>query len=248
MRRYSIYLISVLFIGFIVYLSVLAKKYEPKYRVENLVIVNNHIIPTEVLLDFIQVKSKEELADLTADLILDRIEKYPYVKRVEGFFVDTVTYQVKVEEVIPFFIAVTNLGNFIVTKENKIIPEDTRLNIIDLPVLTISSNLTRENLKPNNPLFSAAFKSFENIYKTDKGLFETISEMNIDNQQNLNLYLTKPKGKILAGNEIDKFRAFYLSEFWRQIILNDPNINYDYIDLRFQNQIVVKKTSNSGIS
>lgn len=248
MRRYSIYLLSVLFIGFIVYLSMLAKKYEPKYRVENLVIVNNHIIPTEVLLDFIQVKSKEDLMNLTADLILDRIEKYPYVKRVEGIFIDTITYQVKVEEVTPFFFAVTNLGNFYVTNENKIIPEDTRLNIIDLPVLTISFNLTVDNLKPNDPYFSAAFKSFENIYRTDKGLFEIISEMNIDNQQNLNLYLTKPKGKIVAGSKIDKLRALYLSEFWRQVILNEPNTSYDYIDLRFQNQIVVKRLNKYGMS
>jgi cell division septal protein FtsQ len=244
MRKYSIYIVSILFLIFIVYLTILAKRYEPKYRIENLVIINNHIIPTDVLLDFIQIKSKEDLEGLTADVLLDRIEKYPYVKRVQGIFIDTITYQVSIEEVSPFFIAVTNLGNFIVTKEKRIIPEDSRLNIIDLPVLTISANLTRDNFNPGSPYFLIAFKSFENIYQTDKALFEIISEMNIDNQQKLNLYLTKPKGKILAGNKIDKLRALYLSEFWRQIILNEPNVSYDYIDLRFQNKIVVKLSNN----
>jgi len=48
-----------------------------------------------------------------------------------------------------------------------------------------------------------------------------------------------------VGNEIDKLRSLYLSEFWRQVILNFPDINYDYIDLRFKDQIIVKHSNNS---
>jgi len=168
MRKIVFYIFSILFVVFIVYLAILAKKYDPKYRVENLVIVNNNIIPTDVLLEFIQVKDKESLKELNAEMILDRIEKYPYVNRVEGIFIDTITYQVKIEEVEPFFVAVTNLGNFIVTKEKKILPEDTRLKIIDLPVLTISKQLHLDKINFLDESFSLAYKSFENIYKSIK--------------------------------------------------------------------------------
>jgi|GEM_PF-1984485 cell division septal protein FtsQ len=245
MRKIVFYIFSILFVVFIVYLAILAKKYDPKYRVENLVIVNNNIIPTDVLLEFIQVKDKESLKELNAEMILDRIEKYPYVNRVEGIFIDTITYQVKIEEVEPFFVAVTNLGNFIVTKEKKILPEDTRLKIIDLPVLTISKQLHLDKINLLDESFSLAYKSFENIYKIDKALFEIISEMNIDNKNKLSLFLTKPRSEIIVGNEIDKLRSLYLSEFWRQVILNFPDINYDYIDLRFKDQIIVKHSNNS---
>ena len=245
MRKIVFYIFSILFVAFIVYLAILAKKYDPKYRVENLVIVNNNIIPTDVLLEFIQVKDKESLKELNAEMILDRIEKYPYVNRVEGIFIDTITYQVKIEEVEPFFVAVTNLGNFIVTKEKKILPEDTRLKIIDLPVLTISKQLHLDKINLLDESFSLAYKSFENIYKIDKALFEIISEMNIDNKNKLSLFLTKPRSEIIVGNEIDKLRSLYLSEFWRQVILNFPDINYDYIDLRFKDQIIVKHSNNS---
>ena len=244
MRRIWIYIFSILFVAFISYLAILAKKYEPKYRVENLVIINNRIIPTEVLLEFIKVTDKETLKGLTADIILDRIEKYPYVKKVEGVFVDTITYKVIIEEVTPFFMAVTNLGKFIVTRERKILPEDTRLRILDLPVFTVTRNLDRADLNIDNKIFSTSFKSFENIYEVDRALFGMISEMNIDNQNNLSLYLSQPRGKIIAGNELDKLRSLHLSEFWKQVILNSSD-EYEYIDLRFQDQIVVKKLNNS---
>jgi hypothetical protein len=71
-----------------------------------------------------------------------------------------------------------------------------------------------------------------------------ISEMNIDNQNNLSLYLSQPRGKIIAGYELDKLRSLHLSEFWKQVILNSSD-EYEYIDLRFQDQIVVKKLNNS---
>lgn len=244
MRKIWIYILSVLFVAFIVFLAILAKKYEPVYRVENLVIINNHIIPTEVLLEFIKVTDKESLEALSGEIILDRIEKYPYVKKVEGVFVDTITYKVIIEEVSPFYMVVTNLGRFIVTRERKIIPEDTRLRILDLPVFNISKNLKPEELNINNKILSTSFKSFENIYEIDRALFGIISEMNFDNQNKLSLYLSKPKGRIIAGSELDRLRSLYLSEFWRVVILNSQ-IDFEYIDLRFKDQIVVKYSNNS---
>jgi len=244
MRKIWIYILSVLFVAFIVFLAILAKKYEPVYRVENLVIINNHIIPTEVLLEFIKVTDKESLKELSGEIILDRIEKYPYVKKVEGVFVDTITYKVIIEEVTPFYMVVTNLGRFIVTRERKIIPEDTRLRILDLPVFNISKNLKPEELNINNKILSTSFKSFENIYEIDRALFGIISEMNFDNQNKLSLYLSKPKGRIIAGSELDRLRSLYLSEFWRVVILNSQ-IDFEYIDLRFKDQIVVKYSNNS---
>jgi hypothetical protein len=71
-----------------------------------------------------------------------------------------------------------------------------------------------------------------------------ISEVNIGNQTNRSRYRSQPRGKIIAGNELDKLRSLHLSEFWKQVILNSSD-EYEYIDLRFQDQIVVKKLNNS---
>lgn len=245
MKNLSIYIISILFLGFIAYLSFIAKKYEPKYRVENLVIENNKIIPSDLLLEYINVKDKSSLKDISAEMILDRIEKHPYVKRAQGVFVDSTTFKVTIEEVEPFLMFITGDGNYIITKDNNALPEIEKLSIIDLPVVTMSY-IKKQNIKTikKRELFDLAHNCFNKIYETDRGLFATISEMNIDNNFNLSLYLTKPKAKIIVGKEFDKNKALYISEFWRQIILNTNHISYDYIDLRFNEQIVVKHSNN----
>lgn len=239
MRKIGIYILLTMFITINILLVTTAKKFEPKYTVKNLVITNNHIIPTNVLLEFTNVKDKETLTSLTAEMIIDRILKHPYVKNAEGVFVDSITYVVKIEEVNPFLLIVTDKQNLILTKEKKLIPEDQRLNILDLPVVTLADNQVNiDELKTK--FLKIIFESFYNVYQTDIALFEIISELNIDNKSGLTFYLTKPRGKIFVGSELDQLKSIYLSEFWRKVILTNPEIQYDYIDLRYKDQIVVK--------
>lgn len=239
MRRIGIYIITVIFIVIIVFLARTAKKYEPIFYVKNIVFENNYIIPSNILLEFIGVSDRKSLSNLSAEIIIDRIEKHPYVKKAEGVFIDSTTLKITLHEVEPFILMVTNSGNYVLTKDKRIIPEDIRLKIIDLPLLTISGTLNAAR-KLNQKLIDNSFETFSNIQKTDVALLEIVSELNIDDNLNMILYLTKPKGKILLGKSFDKRKALYLSEFWRKIILHNSDVNYEYIDLRFKDQIVVK--------
>lgn len=239
MRKIGIYILAVLFIALIVFLAKVAKDFEPEFYVKNIVIDNNKIVPTEILLEFIGISDKNDISKLNAEVIIDRIEKHPYIKKAEGVFVDSTTLKVIVYEVEPFILVATVNKNYILTKDKKLIPEDVRLNIIDLPLLTFSSSSTISK-KTSEELIKYAFESFNNIYNTDVALFEIVSEVNIDAKKEMILYLTKPKGKIVIGKYLDKRKAVYLSEFWRKVILQNQHENYEYIDLRFDDQIVVK--------
>lgn len=246
MKNITLYIFLVLFIVMNVVFITTAKKYEPEFNLKYLVIENNKIIPTEILIEFVNIKDKETLSSLTAEMIIDRIEKHPYVKKAEGSFVDSNTFMVRIEEVEPFVMIISNNRNFIMTKDKKLIPDDIRLNILDLPVVTLDVDLENIQLK-NSKLFDLIFNSFENLHNVDKALFEIISELNVNKNFELTFYLTKPRGKILIGKEINLTKAIYLSEFWRKVILTNPVNEYEYIDLRFNDQIVVK-FSNTKIS
>lgn len=245
MRKYGIYFILILFIALNVILINTAKKYEPQLQVKNLVIVNNQIIPTEVLMDFIQIKDKSDLTHLTAETIVDRIEKYPYVKKAEGQFIDSTTLKVIVEEVEPFLSVVTIDGNYILTKDKRLLLDSPALNILDLPLVNLTDlNLKSTDLLKEKTILEKAYNSFYRIHQVDIALFEIISELNINRNKELTFYLSKPKGKILVGDELSKSKAVYLSEFWRKEILTNYDKNYEYIDLRFNDQIVVKYFSS----
>ncbi len=247
MKRYSIYIIFVLFIAFISYLGILAKKFEPEYQVQKIIITNNQIIPDEMIYDFISIKNSEDLKEIPAKTIIDRIEKIPYVKNAEGRFVDLHTFQVFITEIEPFIMMITKQGSFIISKDGKILPDDKRLRVFDLPILTVNNfKLANGSKMSENPVIKNAFNAFLNIDKIDDALFEVTSELNIDTNSDLVLFLTKPKGKILIGKSLDKFKALYFSEFWRNVVLKNSDTNYDYIDLRFEDQIVIKTNSKNS--
>lgn len=247
MKRYSIYIIFVLFIAFIFYLGILARRFEPEYQVQKIVITNNEIIPDEMIYEFISIKNSEDLKEIPAKTIIDRIEKIPYVKKAEGRFIDLHTFQVFITEIEPFIMMITENGSFIISKDGKILPDDKRLKVYDLPILTVNDFKLANNLNVSeDPEIENAFNTFLNIYRIDNALFEVISELNINKNFDLVLFLTKPKGKIFVGKSLDKFKALYFSEFWRNVILKNSDINYDYIDLRFEDQIVVKTNSKNS--
>ncbi len=242
MRKIRFYIFSLLYLGFIIILISLAKNYESEYRIENLVITNNKIIPTTLLLEFAKISDKESLTELKAEVIIDRIEKHPFVKEAEGFFVDSTTLKIKVEEFNPFVRLITKNGNYVFTKEKRIIPDTLGLQIYDLPVVTFDKTITEiYQMKNDRSLLELVYQAFYNIYETDRALFEILSEINLNNDNDLVIYLSNPKGKIIVGKILDKRIAVYLSGFWREVILKNKNLDYEYIDLRFSDQIIVKE-------
>lgn len=243
MKGFSVYIGFLLLLAFVVYMTKTANRYETKNRIENIVISNNKIIPTEYLLKYINVDSKEKLRLLTPEIILDRIEKHPFILHAEGHYVDSITYSINITEVQPFAILIINKNYFVFTEDKQILPLLPQIQNIDLPLITITNfNGDVKKGLQSDTILNNLFTSLMNIRDVDNGLFNVLSEMVIDSENgNLICYLSKPKGKIIFKRNIDKLQAFYFSSFWRRVILNNEFDNYHYIDFRFVNQIVTKK-------
>lgn len=247
MKKVLLYIGFILFIVLVIWITIIAQRFTGDSKVKNLVITNNKIIPSEVLLDFILLRNKEALESVTGEIIIDRIEKHPYIKSVNGYFVDSITFQVDIEEVIPFAMILTSNDQYVLTNDKKLIKYDNSLNLYNLPVVTCSFMKKFDKNDPNSQRFiESIYSSLDNIFKVDKGLYNIISELNLEREDKINLYLTEPRAKILVGDRIDLKKAIYLSEFWRQVILFDGATNYQYIDLRFKDQIVTKKIRNNS--
>lgn len=230
----------------VIWTTIIAQRFGENSTIKNLVISNNKIIPSEVLLDFILLRSKEALESVTGEIIIDRIEKHPYIKSVNGYFVDSTTFQVEIIEVVPFAIILTSKEQYVLTDDKKLIKYDNSLNLYNLPVVTCYFMKKFNKNDPNSQrIIENIYSSLYNIIKVDKGLYNIISELNLERKDKINLYLTEPRAKILVGDKIDLKKAIYLSEFWRQVILFNVATDYQYIDLRFKDQIVTKKIRNN---
>lgn len=247
MKKVFLYISFILFIVLVIWTTIIAQRFGENSTIKNLVISSNKIIPSEVLLDFILLRSKEDLESVTGEIIIDRIEKHPYIKSVNGYFVDSTTFQVEIIEVVPFAIILTSKEQYVLTDDKKLIKYDNNLNLYNLPVVTCYFMKKFNKNDPNSQrIIENIYSSLYNIIKVDKGLYNIISELNLERKDKINLYLTEPRAKILVGDKIDLKKAIYLSEFWRQVILFNVATDYQYIDLRFKDQIVTKKIRNNS--
>jgi cell division protein FtsQ len=243
LRKLIVYISLIALIVLIALLSQTAQKYDVKYRIEKIVLENNSIVPTSEILKFARIGSEKELKGLSPEIVIDRIEKHPYVKSAEGNFLDSITLSIKVKEVEPFALILCKESMLCLTADGKVIPFNSSIKMYDLPLITGVS--TEAYLKPisiiGNSELSAAFEILHALEEIDFAFFSLLSEIEITGKDQYCVYLTKPQARIILNKNFDFKKGIQLSEFWRQVILNQNLIKYEYIDLRFEDQIVVKE-------
>jgi len=243
LKRIAVFLFLIFFVIGILFLSRTAQNFEVKFRIEKIVLEQNEIVPTSEILNFARINSEKKLEELTPEMVLDRIEKHPYIKSAEGSFLDSVTFSIRVKEVEPFALIFGTQVKSCLTSDGKILPFNPVIKIYDLPIIT-GIELERNNqLNTVNsiPHLTKVFETLHSLRAIDFALFSSISELQIDEKNKFYGYLSKPQAKIIFDKSFDFKRGIQLSEFWRQIILNQNSIRYEYIDLRFKDQIVVKE-------
>lgn len=225
-------------------LSQTAQRFDVKYRVEKIKIVDNKLIPSYEILNFAHLNSLSNLKELTLEQIMDRIEKHPYIKSVSCTFTDSITLSVSIEEVVPFAYVFDGKTNYVITTEEKILPPNPNILIYDVPLITgVHVEKCRATKYPMNGEISYAYRILSILKKIDIALFSSISEIEISKKFGAYGYLTKPHARIIFGNNFDDIKGIHFSEFWRQVILSKNASRYEYIDLSFENLVVAKEKS-----
>ncbi len=243
MKRLAVFLFLFFVVLGILFLSKTAQNFEVKFRIEKIVMERNEIVPTSEIMNFARINSEKKLEKLTPEMVLDRIEKHPYIKSADGSFIDSVTFNVRVREVEPFALIFGTQSTSCLTSDGKILPFNPVIKIYDLPIITgieIEKN-NQINTVNSIPQLIKVFETLQSLKAIDFALFSSISELQVDEKTKFNGYLSRPHAKIIFDKSFDSQKGIQLSEFWRQIVLNQNSTRYEYIDLRFKGQIVVKE-------
>lgn len=190
-------------------------------------------------IDFAQLSDKENTLNLSISLIRDRLEKHPYVKNIDVEYLDRGIVKITVYEKSFDALFICNSQRYLLTDKAEIVPFINSTKNIDLPVITSNS---KNNVKvfgnacEDNKIFSA-LKIISTAKMYDSDLYETISEINISQKDNISIYLSNLSSPVYFGssNEIEK--TVYLSKIYKQIKKNDYSKYIKYIDLRFNDLV-----------
>jgi len=250
-RKYIILFAAVIII--VLAVAVIANMWRDNVNYTKISISGNYSLTKDDILKFAKLDrdSSINIEELNLKMIQDRISKNPEIKKV--FVSKEPPSELKIEIIEKRPVALLNVNNelMLVDEELEIFSFKNYQKLYDLPVITgynFKFARTTDSVKNSGNLRTALFVLM-NALKRSRTLYNLISEINISDSSKLILfsnensaqfyfpkYENKNIGDLMYQKELVttllKFNAFH-----HQISMKD---NIDYVDLRFNGQIVVK--------
>jgi len=230
-----------------------ANKWRSNVEFDKITISGNYSLSKQEILSFAKLSedSVVNIEELNLKTIQDRISKNPEIKKV---FVSKVPpSELKIEIIEKRPVALINSEN-----ELKLIDEELEVfsfknyqKIYDLPVVTgyqTGRIQIMDSMKNVNNLKTALFIIL-NSFRKSKTLYNMISEINIadsskiivySNEKSAQFYFPKYTDKNINDNSYQKELLNTLVKFNAFHIQKAVKENIDYVDLRFNGQVIVK--------
>ncbi len=270
MRNYKMIIFFVIVIMLVCSGIVLSGHWKDKTHIRNVELTGNTTLSKEEIFDFAKLSDSLICSnELTLEMIEKRIGKHPNIKKVsvtrESFVI-----KIDISEKAPIAAAYNGKDMLLVDDKLTIYNFNKENRDIDLPVVSgLSSELSPGQYGKNDyaNLKIAQYIISKSI-KMNRSLELFISEISFSDSLGIILYANEdaapyyfidydsiiPKDKVSAAinikdinnpalrNEID-LKLFLLNNFIKQVRVYKPNNSIAYVDMRYNNMIVVKNNN-----
>jgi len=232
-----------MFIGMLI---VFANKWRNREYVNKFTIKGNITLSENDILTSAGLKADSliKLEDINLVFIRDRIAKHPEIKKVVVTSEPPAELVIEIVEKKPIAVLANTNDLSLIDEEKEVFSFKNYDKAFDLPVIT---GLRTDNQIKYKSDLNIAIDFIKAVYQKGKYVQTLISEVNMSdttkiivhtNDKLVSFYFPKPENEkdinLLYKEKLGIFKKFYDTE----IAMN--NIGYEYIDLRFSNQIVAK--------
>jgi cell division protein FtsQ len=217
-----------------------------------------HVLVKQVVVEGISIVSKDEVVRLMKlpqrismyDLDLTTLQKNilanSFVKKVVIKRDAPGVLRVVVEERVPSAMLVSN-ELYYIDNEGIVLPYVISSETYDTPVISglDSLGMIRTGQKLYNQDVLEALEIIQAAKATSDEVFHTISEIRLRKGHDMILYSFETGVPIIFGKGDAGKKMVKLDTFWKQFLLNTDTNDIQYIDVRFDDQVVVsRKTHN----
>lgn len=199
----------------------------------------SHTYYTDYLINSIEVGN----AKLKPNKILDELYKHPYIEaaRLSYRYPDKII--IEISERAPFAI-VNNDPMIMLDKDCFILPNIENINNYNIPIL--SRYNTDPGLYPiGKQALSVKIKNtiswLKALNERYPDLYHNISEITLANDDEIILILAEYPTKIMLGNENTLYKIELLKRFEETLKNKKEITDYAYLDMRYNNQVIVKE-------
>ncbi|GBD94037.1 cell division protein FtsQ [bacterium BMS3Abin05] len=210
------------------------------FLLKSITVRGNRILEKENILKNVSFKKNMRLTDVELSGIEGRLMKNPYLKSVVVFRRFPSTLEIEVEERSPVAY-VSGKKLWMVDDEGVILPPLLGGETLGLPVITHTGKFQEKigEAVKNKKLRKAVW--LLSMMKTlDKNLYYQVNNVDYSVQKGMVVYLNKRSFPLYFGDSPAVRQIAYMQAILKKLKRERRVANVQYIDLRFENQVVVK--------
>jgi cell division protein FtsQ len=232
-------LLALMLVGMAVY----ANLWKENRRVEEVVVEGNRVIPSREILALAKVPANALLFELDLFEIERRVQKNEFVKSAAVHRDLPNRVRITVEERTPVAAVVMNGRPYYLDADGVVLPPARSPFIFDLAVLT-GALPTAELLvgrQTKNRTVLDALHVLAVARAIDEHLHANISEVKLNGGAGMMLYTSDAAVPVILGRTNIGAQLVKLAAFWKEVVARQGAENMQYIDLRFEEQVVVRQ-------
>ena len=240
-KRWGLLLLVPLCAGMIV-LFVFSMEWKDSLKIQRVLVDGAKSISAKEIFSLAAVPLKSSLFAIDLFEVQSRVMAQPFMKsvRVCRQFPDVLRIDVVEREPI----ASLNAGQLhYIDEEGVPLPSSTSQRKFDLPLISGISGI--QNVQLGKAISSKeifdAIEICQAAQSIDTTVYRLISEINMNNGNDIILYSSDVGVPIILGHGDVQKKLIMLEHFWMNYINSGDAEKLQYIDLRFDDQVVVKK-------
>ena len=222
-------------------LVVAANLWKSDLKVKRVTIEGNRIVETAEITQLIKVPKNTQLQDIDLMAVRRDIMSHHFIKDAVVERDLPATLKVTVKERVP--LAIINRAELLYLDEDGVVlPHSISRQLFDLPVLTglpDDMNLT-PGVTIKNADIQEALKILAASKLVSKELYHLVSEVRLRNGGDIVLYAAEWGVPIIFGRGEIPAKVVRLAACWDDVVRERGTENLQYVDLRFDDQVVVR--------
>jgi cell division protein FtsQ len=222
-------------------LVVSANLWKSNLKVKRVTIEGNRIVETAEITQLIKVPKNSQLQDVDLMAVRRDILSHHFIKDAVVERDLPATLKVTIRERVP--LAIINSSEILYLDEDGVVlPHSISKQLFDLPVLTgMPDGITpKPGTKLSHPDVQEALRILASSKSVSKDLYHLISEVRLRNGGDLILYAAERGVPIIFGHGEIASKLVRLEAFWNDVVREQGSENLQYVDLRFDDQVVVR--------
>ncbi len=211
--------------------------------ISGIIVEGEHIVTKEEVVALAHVSLKTKMYDIDLLSVKKNIQQNHFVKNAVVTRDAPATLRISVEERTPIaLLSIPGRSDMLyIDDEGYVLPHVSSQAIFDLPVISGIDSLADVAVgqRTTHADVLAALEALETARRVSSELFHLVSEVRIHSGHDMVLYSADTGVPILFGRGDAAKKMVKLDAFWKKFIAEQGSQDIRYIDIRFDDQVVV---------